>query len=168
MRSKTANLVYIGAGSNLGDSEAILTEAARLLNIKLKGTLMTSAMYRSEPVEVTEQPWFFNQVFRGWLPAEIGPLDFLCSLKEIELQLGRAPTFRYGPRLIDLDLLFFNDWVFETTQLTIPHPKFRERSFVLMPLLELDATLYDPRSGQNIQEIWKATEGSLGECKRIT
>ncbi len=167
MPSKTANLVYIGAGSNLGDSKAILAEAASLLNEKLDGSLVASPIYYSEPVEVTEQPWFFNQVFRGLLSPEIGPTSFLKILKEIEMKLGRKPNFRYGPRLIDLDLLFFNDWVFETTQLSIPHPKFKERSFVLLPLLDLDPDLRDPRSGLSVSELWKQVKDNLATCKRI-
>ena len=167
MRSKTANLVYIGAGSNLGDSKTNLAQAARLLNAKLDGTLVASPIYLSEPVEVTEQPWFYNQVFRGLLKPEIGPTGFLKILKEIEMELGRQPTFRYGPRSIDLDIIFFNDWVFETAQLTIPHPKFRERSFVLLPLLDLDSTLRDPESGFKISELWKAAKDNLATCQRI-
>lgn len=132
-------------------------------------TPVTSAIYRSEPVEVTEQPWFYNQALYLVPPvaAEWSPSRLLRVLKSIEHRMGRVANYRYGPRSIDLDLLFYRDWVFESSYLTVPHPKVCERAFVLMPLVELDPDLVHPRYGERVEEILRRERPRLSQCYRM-
>ena len=168
MRLPRDNRIFIGLGSNLGNTRQNLAQAVSLIEDKLGVTAVCSAVYRSEPVELIDQPWFLNQVIYFSLEDDkIRPLVILQVLKTIEQLLGRLPNIRYGPRLIDLDLLFFKDWVFESRQLVVPHPKLSERSFVLMPLLELDPYLIHPRLQLNISQISTANLNRLSACQRL-
>jgi len=164
------NGVYIGLGSNLGDSRDYLIRAIQqvgdLICDYLKTTISASALYHSEPVGFTDQPWFLNQVIAFNIDKGLPPLALLKILRTIETQLGRRPTFRYGPRAIDLDLLFYQNWVFESAELTIPHPKITERSFVLMPLAELDPTMVHPRLGLSISQILLNNRAQLTFCQK--
>lgn len=126
-----------------------------------------SSVYRSEPVELTEQPWFFNQVARIEPEDKILPTQTLQLLKKIEKKMGRQPGVRYGPRLIDLDLLLFKNWVLESSFLTVPHPKMEERAFVLMPLLELDPNIVNPRTNQKFRDVFEEKKDLLSFCERI-
>lgn len=120
-------------------------------------------------MEVTDQPWFYNQLLYLDLPAvaDMTPTRLLRILKAIETRMGRVASYRYGPRTIDLDLLFFKDWVFESSNLTVPHPKVCERAFVLMPLVELDPDLVHPRYGERVKEILRREQPRLSQCYRI-
>lgn len=161
------NKTFIGLGGNLGEPASNLRQAVRLVEEKLGVKLICSPVYRSEPVGVKEQPWFLNQTAYFIDNDQIGPLAILSILKEIENQMGRVPTVRFGPRLIDLDLLFYDNWVFNGANLVIPHPRFFERSFVLLPLLDLDPDLVDPRSGKPLKEIWDQNRQSFTECFKV-
>ncbi len=83
----------------------------------------------------------------------LSPWDLLSYLKNIEVVIGRQPTFRYGPRIIDLDILFYDRLVLDTPQLTIPHPRLGERTFVLVPLADLDPDLRHPVTGETVREM---------------
>lgn len=167
MRSSKRNPVFIGLGSNLGDPAQNLKQALGLLEELLATELIISPVYRSEPVGVKEQPWFLNQVACFHDDLCLGPIAILGVLKEIETRMGRVPTVRFGPRLIDLDLLFYNDWVFESANLVIPHPRFAQRSFVLLPILDLEPDLVDPRSGNTMQQIWERNISQFSECFKV-
>jgi 2-amino-4-hydroxy-6-hydroxymethyldihydropteridine diphosphokinase len=164
----TNNLIWIGLGSNLGDCRQNLNNAVSRIITDLKVTVTQSSLYRSEPVEVTEQPWFYNQVIGLELGSEIGPTQLLQRLKTIEKASGRTPGLRYGPRIIDLDLLFYDDWVYESKSLCIPHPKLEQRSFVLQPLMELAPEFIHPRAGKSIRKLWEASQAYLSYCEKVT
>jgi 2-amino-4-hydroxy-6-hydroxymethyldihydropteridine diphosphokinase len=161
------NLIMIGLGSNLGDCRQNLNNAINRMTGIFAVTVNQSSVYRSEPVELTEQPWFFNQVIAFKLNLAIGPTALLQKLKAIESDLGRTPGLRYGPRIIDLDLLFYQNWVYESEGLSIPHPKVEQRSFVLQPLLEIAPDLINPRTGRTIRAIWEANRSKLSYCERV-
>lgn len=110
-----------------------------------------SPIYQTAPWGYEDQPEFLNQVVLA--ESSLSPLDLLAHLKRIELIVGRTPTFRYGPREVDLDILFYDDLVFEHSKLQIPHPKLQERSFVLVPLNDLNPNLLHPVTGQSVQEM---------------
>jgi 2-amino-4-hydroxy-6-hydroxymethyldihydropteridine diphosphokinase len=160
------NCIFIGLGSNLGDCRHNLVRAINLLEEKFQTRVLASSIFRSEPVEVLEQPWFLNQVVSFTANDHCLPTELLAVLKEIEREIGRQPGVRYGPRLIDLDLLFFKNWVFESFSLTVPHPKITERSFVLMPMLELDSGFIHPRLQKNIAAIYHENSLQLSGCER--
>ncbi len=167
MRSVKPNRVRIGLGSNLSDPAHNLTQAVSLLEERFATRVVLSPVYRSEPVGVREQPWFLNQAVSFTDDSRLGPVAILKILKEIETQMGRTPTVRFGPRLIDLDLLFYDNWVWESADLVIPHPRFAQRSFVLLPLMDLEPGLADPRSGKTLRQIWEQGSAQFTECFKV-
>lgn len=126
--------VYLGLGSNVGERDANLDAALAAL-AELGTLLRTSRRYRSAPVGYLEQPEFLNQAAE--LDTPLAPHPLLAALREIETGLGRTDSFRNAPRIIDLDILLYDDVVVDDPGLRIPHPRLSERAFVLRPLAEL-------------------------------
>lgn len=125
---------YLGLGANLGDPLAALAEARRLLSDHAR-IAAASSLYRTPPFGVVDQPDFVNQVLR--LETGLSPQALLDLCLAIERQMGRVRQRRWGPRLIDIDVLLYGDEAVDTPQLTLPHPGLSERAFVLVPLLEI-------------------------------
>ncbi len=128
------HLVYLSLGSNLGDRLEQL-QTARVFLKELGEIQKTSSIYETEPWGFTDQPAFCNQVVL--LETTFEPLELLREIKLIEQKMGRTPTFRYGPRVIDIDILLFDDIVITDPDLTIPHPELKNRAFVLAPLADI-------------------------------
>ena len=128
--------VYVGLGSNLGDRAANLWEALRRL-ADTRGCHVTrlSRLYESAPIGPQDQDWFINAVVAA--EVDLTPHALLACAKEIEQQMGRAPSARWGPRLIDIDLLLFGDAEINTDDLVIPHRELWNRRFAMLPLAEL-------------------------------
>jgi len=143
-------IVYLGLGSNLGERQSNLNAALAALPPAVR-VLCSSSVYETEPWGYRDQPPFLNQVVEG--DTGLAPLDLLAHLKQIEAALGRQPTFRYGPRLIDLDILLYGDQVVNLPGLTIPHPHLAERAFVLAPLAEIAPEVRHPQSGSTMREL---------------
>lgn len=144
----TANIAYVSLGSNTGDSQAWLDQALRrLAAIPGAKVAAVSGRYRTEPQNDKNQPWFVNQV--AALYTGLAPLDLLKALQSIETDLGRVREQgrRFGPRSIDLDIIIYSAQGAEQgaglevslPELTLPHPRFRQRAFVLIPLREIAA-----------------------------
>jgi 2-amino-4-hydroxy-6-hydroxymethyldihydropteridine diphosphokinase len=148
--------VYLGLGSNLGDRAANIKKALQLLESQVDLTAV-SPFYETEPVGIKDQPWFLNAVCAG--QTALTPQALLEFVKGIENEMGRTPTVRFGPRVMDIDILFYEDLVLETPTLQIPHPRLTQRAFVLVPLAQIAPHLVHPRSGLTIQEILAQTEG---------
>lgn len=129
---------YISLGSNCGNSPANLENALEAIS-KLPGVqvLLASRIYKTEPQEDPNQPWFFNQA--ALLNTGLAPHELLAGLQKIETALGRVrdPQQRFGPRTIDLDLLYMDGIELNTPQLILPHPRMWQRAFVLAPLLDI-------------------------------
>lgn len=130
------NKLVIASGSNLGNSLEILAKAQSKL-MHIFGACEASRVYRSSAVDYLDQPDFFNQVLVFSLPKNHDPHAVLQVLLKLESELGRERKILRGPRTIDLDLIFFADQTYESAMLTLPHPRFLQRSFVIRPVLEL-------------------------------
>ena len=146
--------VYLGLGSNLGNRADNIADGISLLAAQSDITFKEcSSIYETEPWGYTNQPHFLNCAIR--IRTSQNPIDLLYLVKSIETMVGREPSFRYGPRSLDIDILFYGDHMIscETPDLHIPHPRILERSFVLIPLLEIAPTLVHPTVGIEIQDI---------------
>ena len=140
---------FVGLGSNLGERESMIRLALDDLS-RLPATRLVraSSLYDTEPVGDADQPNFLNAVAQ--VETELTPRQLLWNLLLIERRLGRVRTRRWGPRVIDLDLLLFGSEVIDEPDLKVPHPELTRRSFVLVPLVELDPLLVHPVTGETL------------------
>ncbi len=148
---------YIGLGANLGDREATIRAALeRLGSHPQVEVTAVSRLIETEPVGgPPEQPPFLNGA--AALRTDLEPADLLALMKEVERALGRDPTGpRWGPRPIDLDLLLYDQRVVRLPGLVVPHPRLRERRFVLEPLAEIAPSARDPETGKTVRELLEA------------
>lgn len=128
-------LARIGLGSNVGDSAGVIGRAVERL-AELGSVTAVSSLYRSKAWGVTSQPDFVNAA--ALLETELEPRELLAGLKRLEHELGRVKTYRWGPRIVDLDILAYGDRTVDEPDLTIPHARLAERAFALVPLAEID------------------------------
>lgn len=147
--------VYLAIGSNVGDSRAHIEQAIDLLAGKLHD-LRSAPLYASKAIGYTDQADFLNTAVCG--RTDLSPTDLLVWLKSLEQRVGRTASFRWGPREIDIDIIFYGDQVIDNERLTVPHPAFRERDFVLQPLSDLNPSLTDPVTGQTVSELLDGLE----------
>ncbi len=145
--------IYLALGSNLGDRRGNLTTALQQLRNVMEITAVSS-IYETEPVGYTDQPLFLNMVCAG--KTGLSAQELLKKAKEIEIAIGRQPSFRNGPRPIDIDIIFFDDLHIVQDDLTVPHQRLAERAFVLAPLAEIAPEMTDPVSGKTVQELLNA------------
>jgi len=145
---------YIGLGSNLGDSEQHLYAALTALHaLEATSIVDVSPLFVTAPVGPQDQPDFLNAVaaLRTELPAQ----ELLAQLKQIETQVGRAPTRRWGERVLDLDILHYGDQIIDTETLKVPHPGIGDRAFVLVPLHAIAAQLA-LADGRRVESLYRA------------
>lgn len=142
--------IFIALGTNLGDRFANLRSALAALSPHLK-RVQPSRIFETPPWGYTDQPAFLNMAAQA--QTTLGPQELLSTLKQAEARIGREPSFRYGPRLIDVDILFYDDLVLDSPPLTIPHPRLHERGFVLVPLMDLAPDFVHPVFKKTIRDL---------------
>ena len=164
-----STLIYLSLGSNLGDRAANLDRAIEALPEAGVLVLRRSSLYETEPVDFLDQPWFLNCAVEA--ETSLPPEQLLGALQGIERRLGSRKLIARGPRIVDLDVLFYGDSVVRSSEIEIPHPRMTERRFVLVPLAELAPTFVHPilhatcaellaRTGDHsIVRIWQPVEG---------
>ena len=143
--------IILGLGSNLGDRERNLREALGSLRQRQITTRRTASLYLTEPRDFTNQPWFINTVAEA--ETDLDPLKLLACCLEVELEAGRVRDEFRGPRPIDIDILFIGDQQIQISNLVVPHPRYAERRFVLVPLAELLPDFRDPISNRTVQQL---------------
>lgn len=156
-------IAYLGLGGNLGDRLAALAEALALLDATPgMRRVSCSSVYETEPWGVTDQPRFLN--LAAAYETTLAPADLLAACKSVEATVGRTPSFRWGPRLIDVDILLYGDAVVNSAEpdLQIPHPRLRERAFVLVPLAEIAPELAVPPDGVTVRRLEDGVDGKDG------
>jgi len=145
--------VYLGLGSNLGDRMTNLRQAVTAL-AGFAAIEACSRVYETAPLYLTDQPAFLNMAVR--IRTELAPTILLATLKDIERELGRVAGTRWGPRLIDLDILLYDGVVLHEERLEIPHPRLAERRFALAPLADIGAAAAHPLARRTVAELLAA------------
>lgn len=146
----TTHTIFLALGANVGNRWDNLANAIYHLR-KVVDLEMVSSVYETEPVGYTNQPRFLNIVLQG--QTQLTAEELLANVKEIETLLGRKSSVRNGPRLIDIDILFYDKLTLTLDHLIIPHPRLYERAFVLVPLAEIAPGAVDPKSGKTVKEL---------------
>jgi len=140
---------YVGLGSNIGDRSANILRALDILS-QTDGLRVcaVSSLYETEPEGYEDQDWFVNAAAR--IETDLTPSELLGVFKEIERTIGRKESVRWGPRVIDLDLLLYDQLCFDSPDITIPHPRMHQRAFVLVPMAEIASAVLHPVLGKTI------------------
>ncbi len=152
-------IVYISLGSNIGDRVGYLQQAVSLLKaIPEINVISTSSFYESEPWKMNSENWFVNAVIQ--ISTNLLPEKLLEECQRIETQLGRKRTAEkeYQDRTIDIDILFYNDLIMHTDTLTIPHPYFHKRAFVMVPMLEIAQDFTHPLFKKTVMQLYEELE----------
>lgn len=158
-------IIYLALGTNLGDRFANLQAAIAALPPAVR-VRSQSPVYETPPWGLTDQPAFLNMVIQG--ETALAPIDLLKHLKHLEIELGRLPGVRWGPRLIDMDILFYDDLVLAAPGLILPHPRLHERAFVLVPLNDLTPDLIHPVLGKSVRQLLAGVDGTgVKRCEPV-
>lgn len=142
---------YLGLGSNLGDRKKYLDDAIKMIGDQVGDIIQHSGLYETAAWGVDNQPNYYNQVIK--IQTNLYPLELLKQILLIETALGRERIIKWGPRTIDIDFLFYEDYYFATPELTLPHPWISSRNFVLAPLTEISPDFVHPVLKKTIYEL---------------
>ena len=150
-------------GEKVGNCRSAIESLSRLEKTLV---LETSPFYRTAPVDYLDQDWFVNAVVK--LGTDLSPFRLLEELQEIQRSAGRVKDpIPYGPRIIDLDIIFYDDAVIETSELAVPHPRMHKRAFVLQPICDIDPQLVHPVIGRQVQDLLRELDDSSQAIERM-
>ena len=155
--------MYLSLGSNLGDRERNLRTAVEALRDTVRITAVSS-LYETDPVAVVDQPLFLYRAVVGL--TDLGPEALLDAVKRVERQVGREPTYHWGPRIVDVDIVLYGDLVIDSPRLAIPHPDMAKRAFVLVPLAEIAGEVVHPVLKVSVEEL-RDKAGGLDTVRRV-
>jgi len=144
---------FISVGANLGDRlrNCCLGIAALCADDRVQ-LAARAPFYETEPVDYTDQDWFLNTAIKIW--TRLAPLDLLNHMQAVQAALGRqAGGIRFGPRTLDLDIIFYGDLIFQNERLILPHPRLHKRRFVLQPICDIDPTVVHPTLGMDVKTL---------------
>jgi 2-amino-4-hydroxy-6-hydroxymethyldihydropteridine diphosphokinase len=159
------NIAFIGIGSNVGNKIRNCGQAIDEISRWKEITLVAqSSLYRTEPIGYTQQDWFINCVIE--IETSLTVYELLKILDDIELSMGRRRILKWGPRIIDLDILFFNDEIIHGEELTVPHPELQNRAFVLIPLREIAGDYVHPLLKKSVAHL-AADLGEGGGIEKV-
>ncbi|MBQ3834861.1 MAG: 2-amino-4-hydroxy-6-hydroxymethyldihydropteridine diphosphokinase [Elusimicrobia bacterium] len=144
--------IYLSLGSNIGDRRRNIEKALLELEKNNVAKLKLSSFYETEPVG-PKQRNFYN--IAGKFKTDLEPVELLKTLKLIEKKLGRIKTYRWGPRVIDIDILFYGNKIIDKKELIIPHKEIEDRAFVLVPMKEIAPRFVHPKIKKTIQTLWQ-------------
>ena len=158
MKESKLSTAYIAVGSNLGDKRQNCARGIEALDQTREITVTARAgFYKTAPVDYTAQDWFVNTAVR--LDTSLEPVDLLARLKQIERDVGREKGgIRFGPRVLDLDIIFFDDLVLRTEVLDVPHPRMHKRRFVLRPICDIDPSAVHPTLKVPVKALLEAID----------
>lgn len=144
---------YLHLGSNVGDRKQMLLNAIQAISTQIGNVTQESSIYETEPWGLTNQPDFYNMAIE--VHSEIKVEEVFTLIKSIEKEMDRQKDIKWGPRNIDIDILYCNDMIINTPELTIPHPQIYNRNFVLIPMLEIAGELIDPVKNLSLDELYE-------------
>ena len=157
------NETYLIIGTNLGDKRINLKEAGKMIEQRIGSIIQQSSVYETEPWGIEDQPTFYNQVLL--VQTKLDATSVLGAISKIETDMGRIRKEKYGSRVIDIDILFFNNDIYDSAALIVPHPRITERNFVLAPLAEIAGNVVHPILQKSISELWNACNDRLSVKK---
>lgn len=149
---KNMHTVFLGLGANVGDKKENIKRAIQLLSEKID-QLVVASIYETKPWGYKEQDNFLNTAIKGISP--LSPIELFKFVKDVEARVGRIKRFKWGPREIDIDILFYDDLVYKNHILEIPHPRLNERDFVLKPLIDLDPEFVHSVFKKTVRQLYK-------------
>lgn len=150
-------IIFLALGSNVGDKTSNIEKAIDLLGAKVS-QIVSAPLYESKAVGYLNQDNFINTAIRG--ETDLTPGELLAFIKGVEHDVGRVERFRWGPREIDIDIIFFGREQYNEENLSIPHSHYRERDFVLQPLIDIDKNLRDPTDNVLLSDIYERLDQS--------
>jgi len=145
------NIVFLQLGSNLGNRESLLQDAISAIEERVGKVVEKSKVYESAPWRVEGQENYLNQILK--VKTEISADDVLSTILDVEKELGRIRLEKWGERLIDIDIIFYNDSIIETAELCVPHKHMHERMFVLTPLHNIAPDMVHPKYNKTVDEL---------------
>jgi 2-amino-4-hydroxy-6-hydroxymethyldihydropteridine diphosphokinase len=160
------NQIFLLLGSNLGDKKGVLAKTVHVIGFRIGNVFAKSSFYVTEPWGNTNQPSFINQVIG--VTSLVGAKDLLYICKKIEKEIGRVNTEKWGPRIIDIDILYYGDQVISMEDLTIPHPQLHLRRFTLEPLNEIAPDYIHPLLKKNTNTLLNECSDSSSVIKLIS